>query len=158
MSPTKAHFIITMHRKVSFTDQIFLRWPGFNDPRVRRTLSSTAHSHEVRQYKWNTPKHKSPVDTESKTFFIEWQASAMCRKSLIKKQCEPCAFYDAPNPALLRERHTSATEAKGKGPRSIACHSFKALQWLIFTILLQAPLAIFYCCLVLYFHPIHCSC
>lgn len=145
-------------QNISFTDQIFSRWPGFNDPTVRRTLSSTALSHEVRQYKWNTPKHKSPVDTESKPFLLNDRPLPRAARALIKKQWEPCAFYDAPNPALLREQHSSATEAKEKGPRSMACQSSKGILWLIYTILLQAPLAIFYCYLVLYLHPIYCSC
>lgn len=57
-----------------------------------------------------------------------------------------------------REWHSSTTEAKERTPRSVAWHTLKGIQWLIYTILLQAPLASFYCSLELCFHPICCSC
>lgn len=79
-------------------------------------------------------------------------------RALIKEQWETCTFYHARNPALHRESHSSATETKESGLRSVGCHPFKGIQCLIHTILLQAPLAIFYCSLVLCFHPICCRC
>lgn len=118
MSPTKASFIITMHRKVSFIDQIFSRWPGFNDPTVRRTLSSRIHSHEVSQYKWNTPKYKSPVDTESKTFFIEWQAPALCRKSPHQETVRASCFLWCTKSCLIERMTFLSNWGQRKGPQT----------------------------------------
>lgn len=115
MSPTKACFTITTYRKVSFTDQIFYRWSGFNDPTVRRTLSSTAQSHEVRQYKWSTPKHKSPVDT--KTFVIEWQAPAMCRESPYQKAARGLCFLWCTKSCLIERMTFLSNWGQRKGPQ-----------------------------------------
>lgn len=144
MSPTKAYLIITTYRKVSVTDQTFYRWPGFNDPTMWRTFSSTVNTDQWRL---------SP-----RPLLLNDRPLPHAGRALSKEQWDTCAFYDAPNPALHREWHCSTTEAKERGPRSVACHSFKGVQWLSYTILLQAPLAIFYCCLVLCFHPTCCSC
>lgn len=124
-----------------------------------KDLLFKVHSHEVRQCKRNTPKHRSSLRRLSlRPLLLNDGPLPRAGRALSKEQWETCAFYGAPNPALHRERRSSATGAKERGPRSVAWHTFRGIQWLIYTILLQAPLAIFYCSLVLCFHPICCSC
>lgn len=160
MSPTKERFIITTSRKVSVTDQIFYRWPGFNDPTVWRTFSSTVHSCDVRQCKRNTPKHRPSVEPESQTFAAEWQTPATRRKSPRQGTVRRVCFLWRTKPCLTQvtQRMTlRSSRGQERGRRSVARHSFKGTQWLIYTILLQDPLAIFYCFFVLCFDPVCCS-